>query len=355
MHNNNQTNMPDLLTIKEASYWATDYLKKNVTTSNISYLIQYGRVKKIADNGCTLIDKNDLINYYEQSYNGRREIEWKTQLGDDLNWVLSFDHLKEADTTKHVHRLHPYKGKFIPQLVKYFIDDHKDNFKKQAYFKKGDIILDPFCGSGTTLVQSNELGINAIGIDISAFNGLISNVKVHKHDLIDIEKELNQITIALKQFLADRKTTEFENFLLDKLNKFNNKYFPVPDYKYKVQRGEINQDKYGSEKEQEFLPTYWKLIDGYKINLKQEKTETFLDKWYIQPIRDEIEFVFNEVKKIQNINTKKVISVIFSRTIRSCRATTHADLATLKDPISATYYYAKHGKVCKPLFSILKW
>lgn len=355
MHNNNQTNMPDLLTIKEASDWATDFLDKNVTTSNISYLIQYGRVKKIADNGCTLIDKNDLINYYEQSYNGRREIEWKTQLGDDLNWVLSFDHLKEADTTKHVHRLHPYKGKFIPQLVKYFIDDHKDNFKKQAYFKKGDIILDPFCGSGTTLVQSNELGINAIGIDISAFNGLISNVKVHKHDLIDIEKELNQITIALKQFLADRKTTEFENFLLDKLNKFNNKYFPVPDYKYKVQRGEINQDKYGSEKEQEFLPTYWKLIDGYKINLKQEKTETFLDKWYIQPIRDEIEFVFNEVKKIQNINTKKVISVIFSRTIRSCRATTHADLATLKDPISATYYCAKHGKVCKPLFSILKW
>ena len=347
--------MPNLLTIKEASDWATNYLNKNVTTSNISYLIQYGRIKKIANNGSTHVDKNDLINYYEQSYNGRREIEWKSQLGDDLNWTLSFDHLKEADTTKHVHRLHPYKGKFIPQLVEYFIDDHKDNFKKQAYFKKGDIILDPFCGSGTTLIQSNELGINAIGIDISAFNGLISNVKVHKHDLEDIQRELNQITITLKQFLADRKTIEFENLLLNKLNQFNNKYFPVPDYKYKVKRGEINQDEYGTEKEQKFLPTYWKLIKEYKINLQQEKTDTFLDKWYFQPIRDEIEFVFNEVQKIKNINTKKVISVIFSRTIRSCRATTHADLATLKNPISATYYCAKHGKVCKPLFSILKW
>jgi len=41
----------DLLTIKEASEWASDYLKKNVTTSNISYLIQYGRIKKLAVTG----------------------------------------------------------------------------------------------------------------------------------------------------------------------------------------------------------------------------------------------------------------------------------------------------------------
>lgn len=47
--------------------------------------------------------------------------------------------------------------------------------------------------------------------------------------------------------------------------------------------------------------------------------------------------------------------VILSRTIRSCRATTHADLATLIEPITASYYCSKHGKVCKPQFSILKW
>ncbi|TWU53059.1 hypothetical protein B188_10230 [Candidatus Brocadiaceae bacterium B188] len=105
----------DLLTIKEASEWASDYLKKNVTTSNISYLIQYGRIKKIGTNGAVQIHKRDLLKYYE-SYIGKREIAWKDKLGDDLNWALSFDNLKEADTTKHVHRLHPYKGKFIPQF-----------------------------------------------------------------------------------------------------------------------------------------------------------------------------------------------------------------------------------------------
>ena len=104
-----------LLTIKEASKWATEYLGKTVTTSNISYLIQYGRIKKIGTNGAVQIDKRDLLKYYE-SYVGKRELAWKDQLGDDLNWTLSFDNLKEADTTKHVHRLHPYKGKFIPQL-----------------------------------------------------------------------------------------------------------------------------------------------------------------------------------------------------------------------------------------------
>ncbi|GMV78805.1 MAG: hypothetical protein AMXMBFR79_19350 [Chitinophagaceae bacterium] len=105
-----------LLTIKEASEWASNYLKKNVTTSNISYLIQYGRIRRIGNNGNIFIDRQKLIKYYD-SYLGKREIMWKDQLGEDLNWALSFDNLKEADTTKHVHRLHPYKGEFIPQLV----------------------------------------------------------------------------------------------------------------------------------------------------------------------------------------------------------------------------------------------
>ncbi|HQG89401.1 MAG TPA: DNA methyltransferase, partial [Flexilinea sp.] len=166
-------NNTELLTINEASDWATKYLKKKVSPSNISYLIQYGKVKKIFDGENTKIQKDDLKNYYD-SFNGKREIDWKSKLGEDLNWALSFDHVKESETTKHVHRLHPYKGKFIPQLVEYFLDDHVDKFKTEVVFRPGDIVLDPFCGSGTTLVEANELGINAIGIDISIFNSLIS-------------------------------------------------------------------------------------------------------------------------------------------------------------------------------------
>ena len=123
---------------------------------------------------------------------------------------MSFSDYTESETTKHVHRLHPYKGKFIPQLVEYFLDDHTDEFKKEIFFQPNDILLDPFCGSGTTLVQANELRINAIGIDISAFNSLISNAKVDKYNVQDIYQTANQFTKNLYSFQQNRNNIEFE-------------------------------------------------------------------------------------------------------------------------------------------------
>ena len=146
----------NLLTIKEASVWASQFLDKQVSVSNISYLLQYGKISKIRKDNELLISADELARYYK-TINLYKEHDWKNRLGNDLNWALSFSQFKESETTKHVHRLHPYKGKFIPQLVEYFLDSHTDDFKKEIFFKKGDIILDPFCGSGTTLVESTNL------------------------------------------------------------------------------------------------------------------------------------------------------------------------------------------------------
>ena len=346
--------MEELLTIKEASLWASNHLRKNVTSSNISYLIQYGKVPKYGENGTTAISKTDLINYYK-SFNGQRETNWREKLGEDLNWALSFDNLKEKDTTKHIHRLHPYKGKFIPQLVEYFIDNHTDNFKTETYFQKGDIVLDPFSGSGTTMVQANELGMHAIGIDISAFNSLIANVKVDKVDFQDLNNEIKRITVALKDFILNNNNAKFENELLEELNVFNKKYFPSPEYKIKVRQREIIEREYTPIKGKEFAAIFDKLQEKYQLKIKQDKSETFLEKWYLEPVKKEIDFTFEQLKSIKNPTTKKIITIILSRTIRSCRATTHADLATLKEPVTKTYYCRKHGKICKPLFSMLSW
>ena len=67
-----------------------------------------------------------------------------------------------------------YLGKFIPQLVEIFL---------RKYFSEGQTVLDPFCGSGTTLIQANELGINSIGYDISAFNVLLCKAKTSLYDI----------------------------------------------------------------------------------------------------------------------------------------------------------------------------
>jgi len=72
--------MSNLLTIKEASEWASEYLEKEVTTSNISYLLNYGRVPKAAENGDTLIKEKDLLNYYKD-HDIKKQERWKEKLG----------------------------------------------------------------------------------------------------------------------------------------------------------------------------------------------------------------------------------------------------------------------------------
>ena len=341
-----------LLNLKQASQWASDYLDKKVTPSNITYLIQYGKIDTVSNNGSKLIPLDSLKEYYSQYC---REMRWKNELGEDLNWELSFEKYKEAETTKHVHRLHPYKGKFIPQLVEYFLDQHTDNFKKDIYFQPGDVVLDPFCGSGTTLVQANELGLHAIGIDISVFNSFISNAKVEDFNLTKIYEEFKKITSALKVKVASSNIVEFDTKLSDLLTKFNNEYFPI-SFKKRVRNGEINQKKYGAEKEAKFLTTYQNLIKEYEIDIQMSPDSArFMKKWYLPRVKAEIEFVYNEICKVEDISIKNALMLILSRTIRSCRATTHADLGTLRKPVTTSYFCRKHGKVCKPLFTIVGW
>ncbi len=348
-------NKTDLLTLKEASDWASDYLNKKVSISNISYLVQYGKIQKYNGGNSVYVSKKELKNYYK-SYNGKRELHWKKKLGEDLNWALSFDNYREKDTTKHVHRLHPYKGKFIPQLVEYFLDNHTDSFKQQSFFKQGDIILDPFCGSGTTMVQANELEMHCIGIDISSFNALVANSKVANYDLIELKKSIDNISRELNKSSLKVRIPDFEKDLLEELYEFNSEYFPAPDFRYKAQRNEINEIEFGIRKAQEFLLIYRLLVKKYRIKLECDDDGTFIDKWFLPSTQREIELAFTMVRKIKDPDVKRVLSILLSRTIRSCRATTHSDLATLKEPQLTSYYCVKHKKICKPLFSIRnKW
>jgi hypothetical protein len=87
-----------------------------------------------------------------------------------------------------VHRLHPYLGKYIPQLV-------EELFRRHV--PAGGRVLDPFAGSGTTLVQALESGLDSVGIGIAAFNWLLVRVKTGVHNQVVLERDLRD---ALARF-----------------------------------------------------------------------------------------------------------------------------------------------------------
>jgi hypothetical protein len=105
----------------------------------------------------------------------------------DLSW--SERELPERERTKHVHRLHPYLGKFIPQLVEALLARH---------LPAGGRVLDPFAGSGTTLVQGLESGFDATGADVAAFNCLLVRVKTRSYNLFVLEREMRDALARLK-------------------------------------------------------------------------------------------------------------------------------------------------------------
>ena len=108
------------------------------------------------------------------------------ELDADLSW--SERDLPERERTKHVHRLHPYLGKFIPQLVEELFRRHVPG---------GGRVLDPFAGSGTTLVQALESGLDSTGVDIAAFNCLLMRVKTQQYNLFTLEHDVRD---ALARF-----------------------------------------------------------------------------------------------------------------------------------------------------------
>jgi len=212
----------------------------------------------------------------------------------NLNWREK--DLPEKERTKHVHRLHPYLGKFIPQLVELFI---------RKYFQPGQTILDPFCGSGTTLVQANELGVNSIGYDISAFNVLLARAKVRKYDLHKVRTEV-----------------------LDALDKVR----------------QLTQSK-----------TQLKLWEDRAAELDVPETDNdYLRQWYAPQALNEL-LTYRYLIQKESYLYQDLLKIVLSRSARSARLTTHFDLDFPKHPQIEPYWCYKHSRTCFPTREALKF
>lgn len=209
----------------------------------------------------------------------------ETELSElNLNWRER--DLPERERTKHVHRLHPYLGKFIPQLVEIFL---------RKYFAPGQTVLDPFSGSGTTLVQSLELGVNSVGYDISAFNVVLAKAKTQQYDLKLVKKEVLEILNIVSHSIKPTENSQ---------------------------------------------PTLWGFDNG-EISTKSD----YLNRWFAPQALNEL---LSYRRLIDNYKYKDLLSVILTRAARSSRLTTHFDLDFPKKPQTEPYWCYKHGRTCEP-------
>jgi len=78
--------------------------------------------------------------------------------------------LKRQSTRYSAHGLHEYRGKFNPQVVR--------AIGNLLGLDEGDWVLDPFCGSGTTMLEAAHIGWNCVGLDVNPLGVLIANTKI---------------------------------------------------------------------------------------------------------------------------------------------------------------------------------
>ncbi len=90
-----------------------------------------------------------------------------SSLSPDDTW--SFKEVKRSETNYITHGYHRYPAKFIPQIVSRLISD---------LTSEGDLVLDPFGGCGTTLVEAKTLGRRSVGFDINPVAKLITETKI---------------------------------------------------------------------------------------------------------------------------------------------------------------------------------
>jgi len=115
------------------------------------------------------------------------------------------------------HNFHPYPAKFIPQIPRALIEHLS---------KKGETVLDPFCGSGTTLVEAILCERNAIGVDVNPLAALISRAKTAQ--LGEAEVEVLEAAVREASRLVERRyirgskvLAERARYLLPKYHNFD--------------------------------------------------------------------------------------------------------------------------------------
>ncbi|MEJ5352317.1 MAG: DNA methyltransferase [Melioribacteraceae bacterium] len=171
---------------------------------------------------------------------------------------------KKANTKEYTHCFHAYPAMMIPQVARRLIE----NFGKNA-----KILFDPYCGTGTSLVEANIFGINAIGTDIN----------------------------PLARLIAKAKTTVLN---MNELDFFINDFI---DYVFSLNFGAENVKS---------------------IIIPQVKN---IDYWFSKNVQKKLGIVLGYIESIVDINIKNFFKVAFSETVRETSFVKQGEFKLVKD------------------------
>lgn len=144
--------------------------ERELAAREVDALFDQPAVQETPD-GIELVGREDdgpveRLTYFSTAVNGRIATE---TLQSKLERAARAGRTRQA-TRYSVHGLHEYKGKFNPQVAKALLNIFR--------VRRGGRVLDPFCGSGTTLVECAHTEVFGYGIDINPFAVFLANAKL---------------------------------------------------------------------------------------------------------------------------------------------------------------------------------
>ncbi|MDC0526382.1 DNA methyltransferase [Euryarchaeota archaeon] len=101
---------------------------------------------------------------------------------------------KGANTREYTHGFHIYPAMMIPQIARELI---------QRYGKSEGLLFDPYCGTGTSLVEARIAGMNALGTDLNPTARMISFAKTRDYNVKTLEKTVEQYLNSIERNMAN--------------------------------------------------------------------------------------------------------------------------------------------------------
>ncbi len=129
-----------------------------------------------------------MINAKEIKEHPLRQIDWD---------------FKNSNKSLSIHSIHPYPAKFIPEIPRAIIEN--------ISFPDRTAILDPFCGSGVTLLESQIAGHESFGVDLNPIACLISKIKTGNSLPENLKNKSLELVFNSKQNVKNVKIPDIPN------------------------------------------------------------------------------------------------------------------------------------------------